>query len=710
VNLKKTIQIGIILFISFVVAKSADAAITIRPALNLGLVGYWSMDEGAGNKAYDQSGNINAGTLTQMDPATDWVDGKLGKALDFDGVNDYVDMGDINALDGLTKITASAWIKTTKTTETHIVDKSGCDGATNGGPFELLVNGFTAGKAVFAVYKSGGTPNFDYAESSTSVNDNNWYHVVGTYDGSFIRIYVDGVERGSKAASGWTLSSSTGFVQMGGYCNNNSYPWNGLIDEVRVYNRALSAGEITRLYQLTKPKILAPNNLGLVGYWSFEEGLGTKAGDMSGRGNNGTLIGSPAWVNGKRGRALNFPNTGGDDWVDLGTSFNISSVPFTISAWINPVDYANFNTIIGKRDSWVANDMRFQFQLQQTGGSVRLDGSPSNIHSFFYSPPTNTWTFLTAIATVGSTDLYVNGAFQESLGGFTLGTDSAAQAAIGRNGEALDPDPFRGKIDEVRIYNRALSASEVASLYQSSGKKTTINSSQNTQLTTGLVGLWSFNGPDIAGSIALDRSGQGNNGTITGAIPTIGKVGQALKFDGSDDYIISSASTSINNLASMTLSIWSKANSYGEGGQGYIVTKSSGCCTVSDGWILKKYITNQNLFFTVDYDGAANLYAYSAGYSFPTSDFGKWIHWAVTWNGAASSSGIHFYKDGTEIAQGSAVDGVGNRFSDTSSNLFIGNDAGGGAGRTFDGTMDEVRIYNRVLSAYEIMRLYNMGR
>ncbi|MFA4831666.1 MAG: hypothetical protein WC618_05915, partial [Patescibacteria group bacterium] len=74
----------LVFFSAFAFVQPAYGAITIRPALNLGLVGYWSMDEGYGNKAYDQSGNGNTGTLTQMNLSSVWQDGKLGRALNFD--------------------------------------------------------------------------------------------------------------------------------------------------------------------------------------------------------------------------------------------------------------------------------------------------------------------------------------------------------------------------------------------------------------------------------------------------------------------------------------------------------------------------------------------------------------------------------------------------------------------------------------------------
>ena len=108
----KTLSAAIALAAVFLAPAGASAANLAKPANNLGLGGYWSFDDGAGTAASDLSGSGNAGTLTNMDSATDWVAGKRGKALDFDGSNDYVTMGDVLDM-GTGDFTVSVWVKTT---------------------------------------------------------------------------------------------------------------------------------------------------------------------------------------------------------------------------------------------------------------------------------------------------------------------------------------------------------------------------------------------------------------------------------------------------------------------------------------------------------------------------------------------------------------------------------------------------------------------
>ena len=85
----------------------------------------------------------------------------------------------------------------------------------------------------------------------------------------------------------------------------------------------------------------------------------------------------------------------------------------------------------------------------------------------------------------------------------------------------------------------------------------------------------------------------------------------------------------------------------------------------------------------------------------------RWTYVTMSWDGTSSATGIKFYVDSVETAYASPTDGAGSRVLDTSSSSQIGNNT---ASRTFDGIIDDVRIYNRALSANEIKQLYNLGR
>mgnify|MGYP001619161724 CR=1 FL=1 len=200
---------------------------------------------------------------------------------------------------------------------------------------------------------------------------------------------------------------------------------------------------------------------GLLGHWKFDEGSGTTAADSSGNNYTGTLTNGPTWTTGAVGNSVTLDGT--NDYVSLGTTLDVSALPFTLSAWVNPANFNDWSTIIGKRTTYSASGMRFNLDLKPTTGTVILQSAASGI-SFSYAPPFNTWTHLTVVARSGATDLYVNGVLTQTLGGFTLGTGATSQLRIGNVPDG--PDQFAGKIDEVTIHNRALSAGEVASLAQ----------------------------------------------------------------------------------------------------------------------------------------------------------------------------------------------------------------------------------------------------
>ena len=162
------------------------------------------------------------------------------------------------------------------------------------------------------------------------------------------------------------------------------------------------------------------------------------------------------WSTAKYGSALLY--NGVNSYVSLSSTLDIATVPFTIATWVNPTNYNNYRKIFSKRGTWTANAVRVDLTLSTGNGHVVFK-QPNRILDFNYSPPLNTWTHLAVVARTTGTDLYVNGALSQTLGAFTLGTGATAPVRIGLAGDGQDP--FLGGIDNLRIYNRALSQPEV---------------------------------------------------------------------------------------------------------------------------------------------------------------------------------------------------------------------------------------------------------
>jgi len=172
--------------------------------------------------------------------------------------------------------------------------------------------------------------------------------------------------------------------------------------------------------------------------------------------------------------------------------------------------------------------------------------------------------------------------------------------------------------------------------------------------------------------------------------------GKCLRFDGSDDVVAAASSETVtDDMGAMTISAWIKPDTMGEGGaDGRIVDKTTG--DFVNGWILHTSGSVPTIEFFVDYAGN-DLYKTAALNSIILN---RWNHVTVTWDGSTSASNIHIYVDGKEVGTYASQDGTSTRNSDSTAAIRVGNDPTGA--HTFDGTMDELKIYNFVKTASQI--------
>src|SRR3989338_11291715 len=354
----RILKLGFILTLLFIFMPThiANAGIIGKPPSNLGLVGYWSFNEGIGPYAGDSSGNRNQGTLTN---GPTWVDGKRGKALSFDGSNDYVDAGGA-ILDTVTnKFTVSVWVK---------------NGVGNQGTFFVANTASTGDLYDWGLYNAFGSNVYCfYIKNVSNVIVNScstslatvgmWIHVVGVYYGTNTSIYISGVQEDSDIQTG-NVKDTGHNTRIGRWTDTLPF-FRGAVDEVRVYNRALTPSEVEGLYKSGAAKFMSPSNLGLVGYWSMNEGTGSYAGDASGNSNQGTLTNGPTWADGKRGKALSF--VGSDDYVTIPDSPAISvTTGFTIAFWFFLDTVGNERKMITKFGAFGSGQRSYQMSYDNT--------------------------------------------------------------------------------------------------------------------------------------------------------------------------------------------------------------------------------------------------------------------------------------------------------------------------------------------------------
>ena len=224
---------------------SAPVGVTVSNANppTPGLVAAYGFEETSGPTATDSSGQSNPGTL--VNGAARTASGKIGRAIDFDGVNDYVSVADANSLDLTTGMTLEAWVQldTVSSWRTAILkEKPGSDiyalyasNSANAPQGEVITG-------TGAVVKTGAPP---------PLTAGTWTHLAVTYDGTTLRVFQNGAQSAAIAGTG-SIQTSTGALRIGGNLIWGEYT-DGRIDEVRVYNRALSAAEITT--DMTKPVV-----------------------------------------------------------------------------------------------------------------------------------------------------------------------------------------------------------------------------------------------------------------------------------------------------------------------------------------------------------------------------------------------------------------------------------------------------------------------
>jgi hypothetical protein len=217
-----------------------------------------------------------------------------GYALEMTGLPKYVNVTNNSGMNVTNGITIEAWIYATSwganAWSNSIVSKE--DWASGSRGFVLRCG--NAGRLSFNI--GIGTAWHEVVTTNTVMNLNQWHHVAGTFNGAQLKIYVDGIEVGSTSVTG-TITSSPYDLRIGecSYSSVSSRPFTGRIDEVRLWNTALSISQV-RDHMCRVVTSSHTNYSNLKGYWQFDEGTGTTTSDASGNSNTGTLVNAPVWL------------------------------------------------------------------------------------------------------------------------------------------------------------------------------------------------------------------------------------------------------------------------------------------------------------------------------------------------------------------------------------------------------------------------------
>ena len=243
--LTQTTQVRAVTIDQGVSSNIVSADYTIVPStIGDGLVGHWTFEEGAGSVTADVSGNGNTGTL-QSSPT--WIiENQFNSgALDFDG-NDYVDVGPMDVPGSA--ITIAAWMRADSfrapSSDNRIISKATGSGSQD---HFYMVSGIRQSgqdRLRFRLKTNGQTTTL--IAGSGALNTGVWTHVVAWYDGSEMRLYKDGIVVGSTSKSG-SIDTSAAVTTRIGQNPNNYGTFDGILDDIRIYDRALNQSEIDEI-------------------------------------------------------------------------------------------------------------------------------------------------------------------------------------------------------------------------------------------------------------------------------------------------------------------------------------------------------------------------------------------------------------------------------------------------------------------------------
>ncbi len=659
-----------------------------------GPVAYWKLDEGADNTcrngydACDSTQNswnmdISGGTPTwqSRDKCVS------GTCMYFDGNGDF--LANPNSPDLTTQFTMSAWVKSPNfATQMYVMETE------FGAPLMYIQNRYI----LATLRNSANTAWVTYQSNTNPLIDNEWNHIAVTYDtNDDLKLYHNGslVFSGTHPNNigGWTSAANT-------WIGGRSTVWfNGYIDEPKIYQYARSEAQIKQEYasrgsvqgvsaQLGDDNLGQTLSNGLVGHWKMDEStwLGANAVlDSSGNLNSGTAVGGATVGVGKYGNGGSFDGT--DDYVNSGSAPSISDLTnFTVSAWINPEGWgeSSFGRIFDKTNKY--------FYVDNVTGTaalnfVQLGGAATGQwRSVDNSVSLNTWQHVVLVYNSSSSDtdvkMYVNGQsvlVTEVITPSGQATSDATSSLIIGNRTAADRT-FDGKIDDFHIYNRALDPSEVKDLYE---------------WAPGPVGYWDFN--ENTGTTAVDKSGGGYTGTVTGAEWVPGKYGSALKFNGADSVTITSPS--LPGIANhITISLW-------QNGDASIQPQADSVFEgrdVGGTRVLNAHLpwSNGDVYWDAG-PGGGSTYDRIQKTAVPANYEGAWNHWAFTKD--ISSGSMKIYLNGTLWHSG-----VGNTRPIGIPNTFrIGSYADGTT--NYDGIIDDFRVYNYERTPKQIVQDMNGG-
>ena len=643
--------------------------------------------------ATDTSGQGNNGGVNGATVTT----GRIGEsAYNFDGTNDFISISDVGASAPAANGSISCWFKTDVTTANKQIFMYGTDPAGTTGAWRgITING--TGQLGF----HGDSVD---VWNLQAISANIWYHLVLTWENTDdVKIYLDGVQFYAQTLSSLTTPGSTFYI---GSRINNSWFFDGQVDEVAIWNRTITQAEVTAIYDNQKNPAQVTDYSGkgnhLVAYGNGD------AGDYNYFSGAGKWTGSTTYRRDIRG--------GGGNWYlkTAGmTGMPLANTPRTFMFWIKfPVVAGNWHHIFSCGVE-AANGMHCSL-TNSTPQKFRL-GVGSSLSEINFTPTAGTWYHVAFTWSGTEARAYVDGANYAWIAGMPSSTNTVAGVfALGTHywasSGANSTDPARVSFDEFVILDYALTGDEIEAIYAVQNAATTAAdaylpvvtydsdwvSTANMELYYKLDEAASATGADSI----IDYSGNGYHGTPTSmTMGAAGQVGTCATFGGGDINAGDNSQLAFERTDSWTIGLWMRTTT----GDTSLLSNWATVGAAKRGVLIYMLSTGEiRPHFGDGVSGGTLIY----GDTPLAYKDGNWHHVVCTYDGTSANTGLGVYIDGAAVTLTGLTGGPLTGDTASANDWLVGNSPD--TPRPFVGDLDEVFIYSRVLSAAEIQTIYRV--
>ena len=612
------------------------------------------------SNANDQSANANHAVVNGALLTQDRF-GAANKAMSFDGLQSAITAKNIPALN-TPNITISFWVKVNQ-----LPGQGEVFLLSNGGWQERWKISLPShGKPVFTTNATGGIKDMDSDSSALPIGI--WKHVVMTHDGTSNKIFINGSLKNSIPATG-ALNNTTKPLGIGYDPIDNGGYFNGSLDEVMIFSIAMSDAQVATLFSTQNAAPAIVN--GIVASYSFS-GSGL---DSSVNKNHATITNAKSVTDRFGFGAKAYSLNGSTSKIHAPNSSVLNSPFATISFWVK------VNALPGNGESFLLSNggwqQRWKISLPSHGKPVFTTNNSSGISDMDSGDssvlPVGVWKHVVMTHDGTNDKIFIDGVKKASKA--VAGSLNPTTYPLGIGYDPIDNGSFfNGSFDEVQIYNYALSESDISTLY--------LNQSVFPGTKPELVADFKLSGNGI------DNSVYANHATGNG-MPDVNRFGagaNALKFSGADSLIASNSVAYQSNFT--TISFWVKVNQLPAQGEVYLLSHGGW----QERWKISLPSHGKPVFTTNSTGGIKDMDSDSV-----PLPLNSWRHVTMVHDTTGNKIFINGVLKKSIVAAGA--------LNKTNHPLGIGYNPMDGGGN-FNGSLDDLQIFNRALSDAEVLTLY----